>query len=304
MRGEAIRRLLGLEERVDGLLEFDVEDTEVRAGVTFCRGALVARDGERIPAVVLLPEKQSPRAPGVWFHHQHASRWHLGKSEVAGWAGDPLQSFGPSLARSGMVVLTIDSVGFEDRRTRCTGTEPHEDDGAQWGRQLTHRLVMGDTLARKVLADAEDALVALRSLDGVDPARVGVAGHSYGGNVAIFQAAIDQRVAFACVSGAAGTYREKIARDIGIDLFLTVPGIARHLDIDDVLAAVAPRPLFVLAGEDDEYAADADQIVASVGTAYGEHGAPGAFRGSIYPGGHPLTQERHDAIIDWILATA
>lgn len=203
-----------------------------------------------------------------------------------------------------MVVLAIDSVGFEDRRTGSRGTESHDDDGAQWGRQLTHRLVQGDTLARKVLADAEDALIALRSLDEVDPARVGVAGHSYGGNVTIFQAAIDQRLAFACVSGAAGTYREKIARDIGIDLFQVVPGIARHLDIDDVLTAVAPRPLFVLAGNVDEYSADVEQVVASVGTAYDARDARSAFRGNIYSGGHALTQERHDAIVDWILSTA
>lgn len=305
MNVDEIRALLWLGERVDDPLPLDLDEPELlENGVARRRATLVARDGDRIPGFVLLPEEGTRDAPGVLFHHQHASQWHLGKSEVAGSAGDPLLALGPSLARAGVVVLAIDSVGFEDRRSGATGTEPHDDDIAQWGRHLTHRLVMGDTLARKVLADAEDALHALRSLDGVDPARVGVAGHSYGGNVTIFQAASDQRVAFACVSGAAGTYREKIAQDIGIDLFQVVPGIARHLDIDDVLAAVAPRPLFVLAGDDDKYAADVEQVIASVGAAYSERGASGAFHGHVYPGGHALTQERHDAIIDWILSTA
>lgn len=301
----ALRSILGLDEHVDGPVPLELEDEEVgRDGVVRRRGSLQARDGDRIPVWLMLPEAGVRGAPGVLFHHQHASQWHLGKSEVAGLAGDPVQAFGPSLARRGVVVLAVDSVGFEDRRARATGTEPDDDDGDQWGRQLTSRLVGGDTLARKVLSDAQDAFRALQGLAEIDPVRVGVAGHSYGGDVTIFQAAVDERIAFACVSGAAGTYREKLARDIGIDLVQVVPGIARQLDIDDLLASVAPRPLLIAAGDDDRYAADAAAIITSLAAAYGEFGAGDALRGVIYPGGHALTKQRHDDIVDWIVATA
>ncbi|TVR18465.1 MAG: hypothetical protein EA387_14475 [Nitriliruptor sp.] len=91
------------------------------------------------------------------------------------------------------------------------------------------------------------------------------------------------------VSGAAGTYRGKIARDIGID---------------DLLASIAPRPPLIAAGETDCYAADAEQIIGSAAAAYEELGAGDALRGTIYPGGHALTQQRHDDIVNWIVATA
>jgi predicted dienelactone hydrolase len=45
--------------------------------------------------------------------------------------------------------------------------------------------------------------------------RVGVLGHSFGGNTVLFRAAVDDRVAFAVTSGAAGTYRDKLANEIG-----------------------------------------------------------------------------------------
>ena len=55
---------------------------------------------------------------------------------------------------------------------------------------------------RKVLADASSGLALLTGLPGVDERRTGVLGHSYGGNTTLFQAALDERAAFAVASGA------------------------------------------------------------------------------------------------------
>src|SRR3954453_1243935 len=57
-----------------------------------------------VPAFRLVPVGDGP-FPGVAAFHQHASEWHWGKSEVVGRAGNPLQAFGPALARRGVVVL-------------------------------------------------------------------------------------------------------------------------------------------------------------------------------------------------------
>ena len=51
-----------------------------------------------VPAFLLVPDGAGP-FPSVLAHHQHNSEWHLGKSEVAGLAGEPLQAFGPALAQ-------------------------------------------------------------------------------------------------------------------------------------------------------------------------------------------------------------
>src|SRR5579871_3881645 len=106
-----------LRQRLVGLLSFAVPPTPkllVRAERE--RDGYVeqvvgyAGDEDDVPALLLVPER--PRGAGVLALHQHNSQWHLGKSEVAGLAGEPLQAFGPALARAGIVVLAPDAVGF------------------------------------------------------------------------------------------------------------------------------------------------------------------------------------------------
>lgn len=52
--------------------------------------------------------------PAILINHQHNREHHLGKSEVCGLAGNPLQAFGPELAIIGFVVLAPDSICFEE----------------------------------------------------------------------------------------------------------------------------------------------------------------------------------------------
>ena len=71
-------------------------------------------DGDEIEAFLFEPSTGTPRG-AVLALHQHNSQWEIGKSEVAGLIGDPLQAFGPALARRGVMVLAPDAVGFESR---------------------------------------------------------------------------------------------------------------------------------------------------------------------------------------------
>lgn len=80
-----------------------VESEVVDGGVLRKLITYGAADGEVIQAFLFEPVSV-PRAAVVVLH-QHASDWSLGKSEVAGLAGDPLQAFGPALARAGVMVL-------------------------------------------------------------------------------------------------------------------------------------------------------------------------------------------------------
>lgn len=148
---------------------------------------------EQVPALLLVPDGAGP-FPAVLAHHQHNSEWHLGKSEVAGLAGDPLQAFGPALARAGLVVLAPDAVGFEDRRYTGTGIDAREDDWLQYFNEMAYRLVSGRLLATTVLGDAACGLSALLADERVDGSRLGAVGHSYGGYAAILLAALDERV--------------------------------------------------------------------------------------------------------------
>ena len=72
-------------------------------------------DEDKVSAFLLLPDKLGNN-PAILISHQHNREHHLGKSEVCGIAGNPLQAFGPALAKQGFVVLAPDSICFEARR--------------------------------------------------------------------------------------------------------------------------------------------------------------------------------------------
>lgn len=260
-------------------------------------------DDDRVPALLAVPTGKGP-FPAVVVFHQHAGQRHFGKSEVFGLVGDPFQAFGPPLVRAGFVVLCPDSIAFEDRRPAGPGTDVREDDWEQHYNALAHRLVTGGTLMQKVLHDAMTAVSAVLDRPDVHPDAVGALGHSYGGNTTLFLTAVDERVQFGCASGAVGSYRRKLADGIGIEMAEVIPGFATRFDVEHLLAAIAPRPLLVVSGTDDRYAADAEELVRLGNAAYQSAGAEAALTHLRVAGEHALEAERFKAIIEWTTDTA
>ena len=297
-----VRGLLDLPVPTDDVSVEIIDVVQVDGGRRM-RLQIACPDGDEMPAYLLVPDGVRD-APGVVVFHQHAGQWQLGKSEVCGLAGDPTQAFGPALVEAGLVVLAPDAVGFEDRRRTTSGTDPHPDDRDQYDRELAYRLLHGQTLAAKVITDAQTALTALRARPEIAPGRVGILGHSFGGNTVIFHAAVDQRVAFAATSGAAGTYRSKLAHEVGIERAEVIPGVLDVFDIDDLTRLICPRPLGIFAGTDDRYALDAATIAETTREAYREAGADDRLHVEITPGRHALTEKRSRSVTDWVIKTA
>lgn len=79
----------------------------------------------------------------------------------------------------------------------------------------------------------------------------------------------------------------------GISLFEVVPYLANRIDRHGVLAAIGPRPIFVVSGTEDKYSRDTDQVVAKIA---------GNFITELrVERGFALDQERFDAIVEWII---
>ena len=76
---------------------------------------------EFVSAFVCVPHNLTGRAPAVFCHHQHGSRFDLGKSEVVGLTGDPDQAYAHELAERGFVTIAPDAIGFEERNWSSDG---------------------------------------------------------------------------------------------------------------------------------------------------------------------------------------
>jgi len=260
----------------------------------------VGSEDDTIPAFLLIPRGDGP-FPAVLIHHQHNGERHLGKSEVCGLYGDPLQAFGAELVKKGFVVLAPDSICFEDRRKNKKGITPDEEaDFLQHYNEMCYRILKGNSLMKKVIEDADIGFNILKSHKIVDKSRIGVLGHSYGGNTVLFQAAVNEEIKFACSSGAACTYKNKIEFGTGIEMAEVIPGLIEKYDISDLVKCIAPRPILLVSASNDKYSKDADYIELQSKDAFEELRVRENLEHKKYIGGHGLTEERFDYIIDWI----
>lgn len=271
----------------------------------------VAED-ERCPAYLLVPDAArsggEARCPGILAIHQHAGQFYLGKSEPAGLSADPTYHYGLELCRRGYVVLCPDLLGFEDRRPpeyqRQEGTAP---DGAQYERFLATRLLLaGSSLKARYTFDLVRGLDLLQSLEIVDPERLGVIGHSLGGQEAFWLAWYDARVRAGVSSCGVGTLRTILRDRINHNLAMYLPGLLRVADMEALVASLAPCPFMLTWGEEDRiFPVDgARDIAAAAQAAYARAGVPDHFRALFFAGGHgfpqPVREEAYRFLDRWL----
>ena len=234
---------------------------------------------ERISAYVCVPKHRSPKTPAVYCHHQHNFDFTLGKSEVAGIAGDPDQAYAAELAQRGFITFAPDAIAFEERNW-SGGTFEAE------YYELASRLVRGQTLLAKVLHDGSVGVDYLASRPEVDADRIGFLGHSYGGRMAIWLPAIDHRIRAAVSHCGCVGYADSLHRGAGIQMEFCVPGFMQYAEIEDVVALVAPTPLLLSAATDDPWSRGAQRIYQAALPAFPES----TLQLRLWPGGHAFTQ--------------
>lgn len=252
---------------------------------------------DRITSWLLVPKGDMPAGgwPAILAIHQHGGIYDWGKSEPAGMSPDPMYHYGLDLCRHGYVVLCPDHLCFEDRRPPEEVRQANSMlDGAAYERfEFTKRILFGSCLQTKYLHDLTCALDVLVSLPIVNNERLGAIGHSLGGQETLWLTWYDQRVK-AAVSSCGFDLLRTILRDgINHNMAVYVPGMLELCDMDALVAAIAPRPFLLTAGEADAiFPVDGvRELATKAQEAYTQAGVPERFRAIIFPGGHSLPDE-------------
>lgn len=163
---------------------------------------------------------------------------------------DEYQTVCHYLVHAGLVVLSLDPIGqgerfgFYDpasRQAPVTSVNEHENVGRQC-------IPLGDSFARYMLHDAVRAIDYLCTRPEVDPTRIGVTGHSGGGTQTSLVMMYDQRIAAAAPGGFIMNRPYFLLTGKAQDAEQKWPGFsALGFDHEDIVLAMAPRPVLVLA---------------------------------------------------------
>ncbi len=194
--------------------------------------------GVDLKADLYLPAKGAGRKPlVVWLHpYAHAS----------GYVYNAKAPF-LELTRRGYAVLSFDHIGYGTRIEHAK----------DFYRRYPHWSLLG-----KMVTDTRAALAAVRESKEIDPARIYLVGYALGAKVALWTAAFDPLPA--AVVSVAGVTPLRTSRDVEsirtyshlhgllprLGFYADSPG-ALPLDYDDVIRAIGPRPILMVAPTHD-----------------------------------------------------
>lgn len=218
----------------------DLLPTVVRKKVSFSVEA-----GDRVTGYLLMPRNLRGKAPAVLCLHQTTA---IGSGEPAGVGGLKNLHYARELAERGYITLAPDYPNF--------------------GRYKTDVYAHGYASATmKGVWNHMRAVDVLQALPEVLPDRVGCIGHSLGGHNTLFLAAFDPRIQVAVTSCGFNAFPKYMGGNLsGWSHKGYMPRIASEyrkdaarvpFDFPEVLAAIAPRAVFVNApARDGNFAVD------------------------------------------------
>ena len=207
---------------------------------------------ERVKSYLLIP-KNIKKAPGILAIHQHHGNWDVGKSEVVGLTSDTMYSYGVDLVKRGYVVIAPDIICFEDRKGKDKFNIDRDSKAMYERFKFCDYLVHGTTLQTKTLHDLSVAVDVLCELEYVDKNRIGVIGHSLGGQEAILMEWFDKRIKVAASSCGLSMMQDIIDNMVMHSFYLYIPNMLKYCDFDEIINEITvDRKLIMSSGLKDE----------------------------------------------------
>jgi dienelactone hydrolase len=270
--------------------------TEKHDGYTLERLVLDLNGEEPVPALLLIPDKRPPRAPGLLFIHWHAGMYGLGKEQLLrGVEAQP--AYAPVLAEKGIVTLAIDSW--------CFGERQHESDG-HTGEQDAFKLMLwqGRVLYGMMMFDEFRALDYLASRPEVDPQRLGAFGMSMGATKAWWLAALDPRVKL-CIDVCCLTDYDELIKAHSLKehgIYYYVPSLLKHFQTAQINELIVPRAHLSVNGRLDPLTppAGVEKIRDYLLPLYRTYGREQDLQIELFNCAHVELPEMRKLIVEWL----
>lgn len=242
---------LGFPEiRAAGRCELDPRriETEAKDGYERQKWTVRTEPGFRVPFYLLLPDDRQSPAPVVFAIHGHTD---IGKELAVGepsteehrsQIADERRDMAVQAVRRGYAVLAPDMRGFGELR---------ENDARSACREMQlHAQLFGRSLAGERAWDVRRLVEFVEQRSDLDIDRMAITGHSGGGAVTLYAAALEERFSVVAPNAYFCTFEDSIIEHDHCECNY-VPGIRRLGEMSDIAGLVAPRPLLIATGRDD-----------------------------------------------------
>jgi len=275
-----------LEARITGVVQRDAYRIE--------KLIFESRPGFLVTANLYIPKGRTFPLPGVVGTCGHSAN---------GKCAEAYQSFAQGLARLGYVVLIYDPIG-QGERLQYVGPDLKSRVGPGVREHLmagNQQFLVGEYLCTWRAWDGIRALDYLLTREEVDPHQVGVTGNSGGGTMTTWLCGIEHRWRMAAPSCFVTTFRRNMENELPADTEQCPPkALALGLDHSDFLAALAPKPIIILAKERDYFDVRGTQeALARLKRLYRLLGAEENIALFVGPTYHGYSQENREAMYRW-----
>ena len=295
---EKLSDLLGLSFMEPCRPSFRVTGKTQEPGFRRIRAVLQTEPEIFMPFYLLVPSglRKGEKRPCVLAPHGHGAG---GKESVAGVCENPLiaekvragNAYGADLARLGYVIFCPDARGSGERREpHQQGDAPEKIFSCSCDALSFAAMSLGGSLAGMWTWDLMRLIDLIQTLPFCDGGRIACCGFSGGGLQTLYLTAMDDRVRCAVISGYFHSFRDCILTTnlCGCNF---VPGLWRNMDLCDIAALAAPRPLLIEGGRDDPLNGQrglkgADEQFRTLEKAYRLSGKEDRLRRFVFAGGH------------------
>jgi len=209
-----------------------------RAGYHVEKLVYESEPGIQIPALLFVPEGGNARKSAMIYVNGR------GKSAAAATGGE-IEQF----VKAGLIVLAIDVRGLGETRSR--NTEGNDDFPVYFGdfESAMTALHIGRPLMGMRLTDVLRGVDLLAARPDVERAKIYGFGKDAGAIPLLHAAAIDERISKIALEGMLASYQTIIQQRIHRQIFeQVIPGVLRSYDLPDVIAAIAPRQVWIVNG--------------------------------------------------------
>lgn len=252
--------ITGLDQMEECPLEPEIVESKQMDGYRREKWLIQTEPEIRMPFYILIPDgmRAGEARPCMITPHGHASGGKYSPASrtdipaIADAVKEYNYGYGESFVKQGFIVFCPDARAFGERRESMLQGDGEHAFLNSTCVALNHIAIsLGRSLTGLWAWDLMRLVDYIQSRGDCDGGKIGCAGLSGGGLQTLWLAALDERVQCAIVSGYFYGYKDSLLKQSHNCGCNFVPRLWNHVDMGDIGALIAPRPLLIETGNRD-----------------------------------------------------